>query len=341
MHDYCEEVFAIPRRPARFADLARSLLGKEPFNFLKFSSVKMRAALEGLLKRKSFDLVQVEFSMMWQYASLFKGLPVVLDAHNIDSAVVGQIKETVGAPLKKLLYTREEKRFRQKEEEAWRESAFCFAVSDKERDVIASYRAKPGSVWTMPNGVDLDRFIFRPKIENEGQVLFIGGFEYEPNFDSAVFFLQDIFPLIRRTVPAVKLNIVGRQLQRIRDIVGACDIELHEDVPDVLPFFRKADLLVVPLRQGAGTRIKILEAMAAGLPVVTTAKGCEGIHVRHKEHLLIADSADAFASAVFAMLEDDQRRLSIASVARRLVEERYSWEKIVGEMERCYGNIAG
>jgi sugar transferase (PEP-CTERM/EpsH1 system associated) len=336
LRDYCEEILVVPRRPALFADLARFLLGKEPFNFLKFSSGKMRAALEGLIGRKSFDLVQIEFSMMWQYAGIFKGRPVVLDAHNIDSAVVGQLKETARNPLKKLLYAREEKRFRQREEKVWRECDICFAVSDNERDVISTYRSQPGSVWTIPNGVDLERFEFRPKAAHERRMLFIGGFEYQPNFDSAIFLLREILPLIRARVPDAKLDIVGRQLHRIRAMAGAVKAELHEDVPDVRPFFRKADLLVVPLRQGAGTRIKILEAMAAGLPVVTTTKGCEGIHVRHKEHLLIADSADTFASAVLAVLEDDRRRQSIAGNARRLVEERYSWEKIAGEMEKQY-----
>src|SRR5208282_4382115 len=156
--------------------------------------------------------------------------------------------------------------------------------------IIASAIGRTDKVVIVPNGVDLDRFEFMPKNSTGGRILFLGGMDYIPNLDSAEYFLTDIFPLIRSHLPEAKLSIVGRDLVKINKTRPSESIEFHENVADIVPYFRGSDVLVVPLRMGAGTRIKILEAMASGLPVVTTSKGCEGIEVKHGRHLLIADS---------------------------------------------------
>jgi glycosyltransferase involved in cell wall biosynthesis len=173
----------------------------------------------------------------------------------------------------------------------------------------------------------------------DNQLLFIGGMEYIPNLDSANYLLNDIFPLVQSNIPAVNLDIVGRELWRIKNKKSREGIQFHENVPEVLPYFSRADLLVVPLRYGAGSRIKILEAMASGVPVVTTSKGCEGIEAVHGEHLLVADSPDSYALSVQRLLVDPGLKMTIMQNARHLVETKYAWEKIVGNMEMCYGKI--
>jgi glycosyltransferase involved in cell wall biosynthesis len=115
-------------------------------------------------------------------------------------------------------------------------------------------------------------------------------------------------------------------LWKIGNLARGDNINLHENVADVLPWFQKADVLAVPLRQGAGTRIKILEAMAAGLPVVTTSKGCEGIEGEHEKHLLVADSREQFADEVMRIIENDTLASRLVREARRLIERKYSWE---------------
>jgi glycosyltransferase involved in cell wall biosynthesis len=292
-----------------------------------------------LLKRNKFDLVQIEFSMMWQYADLFKGTAVILDAHNIEYEIIHAVGKTFRNPLRKLSYYFEEKRLREVEEQAWRESSLCFTVSDRECEVIQQTTGQTAKVFTVPNGVDLQRFVFQPINDSNKRILFIGGLDYIPNLDSAQYFLRDIFPLIHLQIPKVELNIVGRELWRVRGETTSPGVEFHENVPDVLPYFRKAGILVVPLRYGAGTRIKILEAMAAGLPVVTTSKGCEGLDVKNNEHLLIADTPESFAHAVHKLLEDAGLRAYITKNARHLVEQKYSWEIIVSDIEKYYEKI--
>jgi glycosyltransferase involved in cell wall biosynthesis len=380
LHQLCDEVILVERPARLWPDRLAFFSGHDPYNIIRYRSADMRRELKQLLSRKKFDLVQIEFSMMWQYADLFADIPVVLDAHNIEHHNVRQIGSAAQSQLWRTLYRLEEKRLRAMEERAWRECALCFTVSEREREEIAKFTVKPAKVITAPNGVDPERFSYRPR-ENAGRkILFLGGMDYTPNLDAASWFLNDIFPLILRQEPETKLLMVGRELWRIgvqgsgigirksegreqgtgnwgqeseksrnknpgfadtrSPVPDPVSIEFHENVAEVLPWFYEADVLVVPLRQGAGTRIKVLEAMAAGLPVVSTSKGCEGIAARDGEHLLAADSAEDFAVATVKVFRDAALGRHLANAARLLVEERYTWESTVAAMEQGYKKIS-
>jgi glycosyltransferase involved in cell wall biosynthesis len=336
--DYCEEILVVRRSPRPARDLAAFLASGEPFNAVRYASRRFREAIRRLLDRKSFDLVQIEFPLLWTYADLFPGIPVVLNVHNIEHRIIRQIGDGTGNPLKRTLYRLEERKLRRLEEKAWRECDLCFTVSDEERNTIGRYLGEPGKVQRII-GIDLERFAWSPKAEAGKQLLFIGGMDYQPNLDSALYFLAEILPRIRARDPDVRIDIVGRELDRIPGRENFEGAAFHENVPEILPFFRKADLLVVPLRSGAGIRIKILEAMSAGLPVVTTSKGCEGIGVRDREHVLVGDSPETIAAAVSRLLGDDELRKSLARNGRRLIEERYSWEFLAKEMVECYRRL--
>lgn len=341
LKEYCREVICIERKPHLVHDFFVFLLSNKPFNYERFSSNKFIYALKELLQKQSFDFIQIEFSMMWQYADIFEGIPVVLDVHNIEYEIIRQIRNSCTNPLKKFLYAMEEKKLRRKEEQSWKKCSLCFTVSDKEGNVITSYLNSSGKLFTILNGVDLRWFDFLPKTNMGKQLLLIGGMDYQPNRDSLYYFIQEIFPLIQDRVPDVKVVIVGKGLHRVSNLVSVRGIEFHENVPDILPYFRKSDMLVVPLRLGAGTRIKILEAMAAGIPVVSTSKGCEGIEVTNGEHLLIADSPEAFADSALQLMTDRSLAEHLSKSARMLIEGKYSWEKIIGALEVSYSQLSG
>jgi glycosyltransferase involved in cell wall biosynthesis len=337
--DFCEEIIVTERSPDLLRDLPVFLLSNIPLNQRRFSSQPFRRILNDLARRRSFDLVQVELSLMWQYQDIFKDIPVVLSTQNIEHEIIRQLRNTSANPLKRFLYALEEKKLKELEEQAWRDCNLCFTVSDMERNAIISVLGHTSKVFTVPNGVDLERFQFLPKSGTDKHVLLIGGMDYLPNLDSVNYFLKELFPVISSEIPDVQLDVVGKALRRIYRRDSLKRITFHESVLDVLPHFRRADLLVVPLRYGAGTRIKILEAMASGLPVVTTSKGCEGIDVNNGEHLMIADSPGQFAFAVRKMFNDSELRKAVIQNARKLIENKYSWEMIVGEMKQKYRKI--
>jgi sugar transferase (PEP-CTERM/EpsH1 system associated) len=184
-------------------------------------------------------------------------------------------------------------------------------------------------VLVVPNGVDVKRFqpgLYSPQ---PGSMVFNGALSYEPNHDAMVLFLNEIYPRIKAQIPAATLSITGSTSN-----VDLDPIPLHEGVKltgyveDIRQVVARSSVCVAPLRKGAGTRLKILEAMALGVPVVTTSKGAEGLCVESGKNLLIADSADDFASATIKLLNDENLRGRIVTEASELVREHYDWESI-------------
>ncbi len=185
-----------------------------------------------------------------------------------------------------------------------------------------------GRVVVVPNGVDLDRFRPSP-LPAAPRLLFSGTFNWEPNIDGAVWLCRELFPRIRSRVPDATLVVVGRDPdQRVRDLAGTPGAEFHFDVPSILPFVESARVALVPLRMGSGTRLKALEALAAGRPVAGTTVGLEGLDLDDGKSAAIADDPDALADRVARLCQDDDHARQLVETGRRIVEERYSWDRI-------------
>jgi polysaccharide biosynthesis protein PslH len=336
LHDLCEEVILVERPARLWPDRVAFFTRNLPYNVIRYRSAEMERALLELQGRRKFDLVQVEFSMMWQYARLFGDIPVLLDAHNIEYRNVQQIGARNQSLLWRMIYRLEEARLRKVEERAWNECSICFAVSDNEKNDIAKSCGDSAKVVTAANGVDPGRFVFRGREASAKKILFLGGMDYAPNLDAATYFLGEIFPEVRNRVPQAKLLLVGRELGKLGTLLQLPGVEAHESVQEVLPWFYEADVLAVPLRQGAGTRIKVLEAMAAGLPIVTTAKGCEGIEVESGKEVMVADTAQAFADALLQVMDEPELAGRLAAHARDLVLGGYTWSSAGRIMNDSY-----
>lgn len=337
--ELCRTVVPVVRPPSLARDMAAFLVGPLPFNVRKYCSGRFRKVLQELLSGQGFDLVQCEFSLLWCYADILPLERLVLDAHNIEADIIRQLRLGSASIFMRALYRLEEKKMRRLEARAWRTSRLCLAVSEVERRTIAEAVGNGTDVISVPNGVDLERFTFVSGRPGSSGVLLLAGLDYAPNLDSVDFFLKEVFPLLRSQRPDITVDLVGREFWRLDGCQNQAGIALHEDVPEVLPFFRQAALLAVPLRHGAGTRIKILEAMASGLPVVTTAKGCEGLEVSSGEHLLVADTPREFAAASLRLLAEPELAANLAANARKLVEERYSWNVIGAALSRLYASL--
>jgi glycosyltransferase involved in cell wall biosynthesis len=197
-------------------------------------------------------------------------------------------------------------------------------VSEVDRVVLAGLAGSSARFATVPIAVDGSGVAPIHELSGEPRVLFLGGLHWPPNADALVTFVRDIWPRVRTARPDATLTSIGRDDHPAADICRAAPaVTVVGWVPDIDPFVRQSRVLVVPMRAGSGMRVKILEAMARGLPVVSTAVGCEGIDIVPGRHLLVEDDPSRFADAVARVLNDDVLAASLASEARALVMARY------------------
>jgi glycosyltransferase involved in cell wall biosynthesis len=215
-----------------------------------------------------------------------------------------------------------------------------FCVSDGDADYFRTQGAR--SVRVVPNGVDCGAYAHLPagRRAEPPMILFLGAMSWTPNATAAVFLAREVFPDVRRRFAYARLCIVGRDppsdVRALGDLPG---VQVTGGVPSVLPYLEEASVLAVPLESGGGTRLKILEAFAAGLPVVSTPIGCEGLDVKNAEQLLIAPGGD-FAAALYTLLGDDQLGARLAANARRLVRARFDWQAITDRACAILENVA-
>jgi hypothetical protein len=214
----------------------------------------------------------------------------------------------------------------------------CTTVSELDRRLLL--KANPRlRVDVIPNGVDIQKYQPLPAENTSPALLFIGNMGYPPCVDAVLYFCQEIFPHIRRTIGAAELWIVGRDPRPEVLQLNGDGVHVTGRVEDVIPYYRQSAVCVVPLRAGGGTRLKILEAMALGRPVVSTTIGCEGLEVIDGEHLLIADTHEQFAEKTVRLLRDRQLYQYISANGRRLVEAHYGWDKIAERLMEVYAKM--
>jgi glycosyltransferase involved in cell wall biosynthesis len=191
----------------------------------------------------------------------------------------------------------------------------------------------------IPNGVDVETFQPLPPAP-EPVILFMGTLGYEPNIDAVQFFATEVLPRVRQAVPAARFVIAGQHpAPGVLALAQLPGVTVTGAVPDVQPVYAQAQVVVVPLRAGGGTRLKILEALALGRPVVTTTIGNEGLDLLDAEHLRVADGAAALAQAVIELLRDPAQRAALAVRGRARVVERYGWPQLAAQQLALYEQL--
>jgi sugar transferase (PEP-CTERM/EpsH1 system associated) len=211
----------------------------------------------------------------------------------------------------------------------------CIMVSEHDGDTLK--RAGPDiDIAVVPNGVDATAY--RPLTNQSAApvLLFVGKMNYHPNVDGAIFFCQEVFPLIKQQIPDAKLLIVGSEPRDSVQALASEDVTVTGFVESVVPYYQQALVSVVPLRSGGGTRLKILESMALGRPVVSTSLGCEGLKVTQEENILIADTPADFVTQTVRLLRDEALRQRLITNGRNLVEGTYDWQAITQQLLHLY-----
>lgn len=323
--------------PLTAGSLVRGCFGSLPLTIAKYQGKRMTATVASLLPN-NFDAIHCEHLHV---SPCIEGgeVPLVLDAHNVESQIAGRYASAERNLLKRLLLDWNHRRLLRYESQTVRSCDLVLAVSDEDRDVFRAFGAGE-AVRVLENGVDID--YFRPGCSREGNSLvFVGSMDWRPNISGIEYFLDEIFPLVRQARSEVSIAIVGKDppdsLARRADLERG--VVVTGTVSDVRPYLEAAAVCIVPLRIGGGTRLKVLEGFAMGKAVVSTSLGCEGIACRNGEHLIVADNPRSFAQAVLDLLADPGKRRLLGENARKLAAQRYSWDALGEKLLDYYEEI--
>lgn len=264
------------------------------------------------------------------YAGAAPGVPLVVDMHNVYSRLARRAAAEATGALRRGYVAREAGLIARMERRAVKVAHTILAVSDEEAAYFSALGAS--RVVVVPNGVDCAAYAAASERTGPPTILYVGSLAWPPNASAARFLACDVLPLVHASLPDARLVIVGKHPPSALVERANRDSRLQVVglVPDVTPYFSSTHVLAVPLESGGGTRLKILEAFAAGLPVVSTPVGCEGIAANHGEHLVVADRA-VFASAIIDLLRRPEQAGAMADRARALARDRYDWT-VVGTL---------
>lgn len=318
-----------PRRPfAEAARVARATLDGEPYvMFHRHNRTAVRQVITQALTETPPDLVYLDHLDPFAFRPLFPQAPIVVDFHNLYGRLAQRVAAERGGVVGRYL-AREARLLSTMEARAAREARMVMAVSAAEADEFRALGA--AEVTLVPNGVDCAAYAHLPvgRAPSTPVLLYVGALSWRPNAVASDYLARTVLPEVRRTFPDAILRLVGRDPDpAVLGLVECPGVEVHANVPDVTAYLAEASVLAVALDSGGGTRLKILEAFAAGLPVVSTPVGCEGIDARHAEHLWVAPY-ETFAAGVTAVLADAPAAAARAARARTLAEARYDWSAL-------------
>lgn len=334
---YCDEVVTVERRKQwSLSNILRTGFSPFPFLLIGHKSDEMKNIVARLLHTKSFDVIHVETFYVIQNLPQTP-LPVVLAEHNIEYLVYKRYAKTAPFFIRPLLYF-DVAKLAYWEEFFWHKATKLIAVSEEEKKIM-----RREDVEVVSNGVDLERFKMKDlglkNEKKEKKILFIGDFKWIQNRDAVEWLIKEIWPELKSKIN-VKLWIVGRKIpQEIRNLTNDTDIFFDENgLKETSEIFAKADILLAPIRVGGGTSFKILEAMASGIPVITTDLGKEGIDAKDREELLIATTVEEIVDGVIDLLQNDVLYKKIANNARIVIEQKYDWKLIVEKLDKVYNS---
>ncbi|MBV6521914.1 MAG: D-inositol-3-phosphate glycosyltransferase [Gemmatimonadaceae bacterium] len=333
--EYCHELVTVPfsqpakRSVAFYVDLAIGLFSPLPYAIAKYRSSAMRQAIADAVRTRNIELVICDFLSPSANVPEGLGVPLVLFQHNVEAAIWERHTKVAGNPVLRAYMALQWRRMRRFERRECHRYDHVIAVSDADAETMRARYGAP-RVSAVPTGVDVD--FFRPtgdaRRQDANSIVFTGSMDWMPNEDGVEWFADEIFPLIRSRHPAATFAIVGRHpTPRVKALERHAGITVTGSVPDVRPYLERAAAVVVPLRIGGGTRLKIYEAMAMERAVVSTTIGAEGLPLDDGIDLVRADDAADFAAAVANLLEDREAAARIGAAAARRVRKDFSWAR--------------
>jgi glycosyltransferase involved in cell wall biosynthesis len=309
-----------------YLKLLRSMFSRYPFTVINDYSKDLESALRRLTDSERFDLLICDFLQPSLNFRRLSGTPTLLFEHNIESIIPRRHFETSRNPLAKFFWWLQWRRMERYERDTCRKFTATVTVSETDKEYLAAL-AGISTVFAIPTGVDTAYFAPSETPVQPNSLVFTGSMDWLPNEDAIKFFAREILGKIKQVIPTIRVTVVGRSPSQslIKELEEYPEITLTRRVEDVRPFISSHALYIIPLRIGGGTRIKAYEAMAMGKAVVSTSVGVEGLPVGEEGHVLLADSAAAFADAVVELLCQDQIREKLALRGMNFVRHNFGW----------------
>ncbi len=323
--------------PLFYGRLAANLLSPLPYSVASHLSPLVRKSVNEFAERNRVDLWHCEWSAYAEALHPTRREPVVVSAPNVDTLIWQRYHENENQPLKRWYVKQQWRKFEAFERRVFQRATRVVAVTQDDA-VILRDQFGVERVEVVANGVDRTYYENVTGRRIPDRFLYLGALDWRPNLDALQVLLDRIFPAVLKEHPTATLCVVGRSppewlVQRARCTPG---VELHADVPDVRPFLGDCGVLTVPLRIGGGSRLKILEALAAGLPVVATRVGAEGLCLTPGQDLIVVEDAEAMTAALLDAIRNPGMMRAMAARGREVVRASYDWSGLADKLERVW-----
>jgi sugar transferase (PEP-CTERM/EpsH1 system associated) len=353
--NFYERIVTVRREPGyTITKLLRGAVGRTPLPLLNYTTDSMRQTLEDLLAETEFDIVQVESIHLMGYLPIIQAAPrrplIICDWHNIESELMSRYGEREGNLLRRAYAQRTARLMRDFEQRALDEFDAHVTVSERDAERLRKLNSK-ARIFVIENGVDAAHYSDEQldhaartaqQLSHQGpnKIVFVGSMDYHANIDGAVSFSHEVWRRLREREPDLTFAIVGRDPSpEVRELESVPGIQVTGTVDDVRPYYREAIAAIVPLKVGGGSRLKILEAMAAGVPVISTALGAEGLEVEQHKNIVIADTNEKMIEAIISLIEQPEQRTQLSDAGRALVSKRYDWTTVGANLFKAYQQL--
>lgn len=342
LEKFCKKVVVFKRRKAWSpVNLALAAITPYPFLVSIYFSQALNSRIRQELSQENYDLIHAEtFYVMPNIPKT--NLPIILVEQTIEYLVYKHFVEAYPNPLLRLPLWIDVAKIRFWETYFWKRAERVIAMSEADKKVMK--RLVSGlEVEIVPNGVDVSHFSQKTKKKSQNPtILYVGGFRWLQNREAFEVLVSQLWPKVKDKVGSAHLLIVGQgQTEQMRRLAARHqDVFLDESVRDIRDAYSRADLMLAPIKGPGGTRLKILEAMASGVPVVTTSVGIEGLEAKDSTHVVIRDTQTGLVKSAIRLLKDEGLKDKVAGNAKKLVAEKYGWEQSAKALDKIYREAA-
>lgn len=310
-----------------------------PLQVLYFRSAEMNAKLASLLESNQYDAVHVQHLRMSPYFKGYNSIPRILDMPDAFSLYWKRRKRAQQNPFLKIFETLEYNRVLRYEKEIMPLYQMSLVCSQEDLEYLQKEQGIK-NVQLLPNGVDLD--VFKAKdhdYSHNHTILFTGNMDYAPNVDAVLYFVEELLPSIRKQYPQTKFVIAGqRPIKKVQQLAND-HIEVTGFVEDIAAMYDSASVVVAPLRFGAGTQNKVLEAMAMGIPVICSNIGFKGLGIESGEGAIMETEPERFTKAVLSLLESETKRREVGQKGKEVILGRFGWDAIAKQLEQYFRDV--